>query len=673
MTGTVRFADCELHMPLHELWRSGERQQVPRRVFDLIAFLISRRPAAVSHAEIAKIVWGRAEVRSTVIAQGVLLARRAIGDNLEEPAMILSVRGVGYRFAAALRSGLAEADDTSGPSDLSAVRAAVDEAFSAVGRNDHELALFLGERAIAMAERVGANMLKARAMSTASWAALHKGTIEMAARYAFTALRLAEGEEHRGEVAHARVRAAQVLYVSGDLQGALQMLEAIRIPGDVPDTHPVALSCEMMAGRICGDLRQFDPAQRWLERAIKTALRLNPDRRGLSERLELINLRIKQGDAAAEDGHHALARQAYAEVLSLSEQMSADLDEIGDPIKRMCWLGNLGIAMTGLDRMDEAWTYAEQAKQLLEAWPHKDSPWYDTHLGELRLQWADMLHKVARHAEALEQIAPAIERADAAGRHAQVLRMANLAAKVCEAQGRLDAAVRWLKMAQSAQQKQGLERMARLASTFQASHGLDEVVQELQATRIKLTDARATIQQLQEQVERLQRQAPEESTCFMPPKAFELTLRQRHAEATLRDLPCLMVVVSVEPVRYGAGWDTAETRQALMLSAAASLQLHLGPAAGQVCRWMDNLLSCTIEGVGARRAGALCETLAGQLQRSVAGPADESGAWHFTVDLVELTEPGSLDAALQALTQGRSPVGQPSGVARLEREPSRGH
>jgi len=659
--GTVRFGDCELQIPTRELWRQRQLQPVPKRVFDLMAYLIARRPAAASHREIAQAVWGRPDVRHTAIAQAMLQARRLTGDDLDEPVHFVTVRGVGYRFAGKLKlgvvagSGAGAGTGADAGSDLAELRQAVDEARAAADRSDQDAALFLGERAIALAERMGANALKARAMATASWAALHKGTMDLAARYAYEALRLAEAEDHHAAAADARVRVAHVLFAGGDLYGALQMLEAVRIPGDVAADDPVALRCAALGTVICGDLQRFDEARVWSERAQQTSLQCQPTQRAIRERLSAVNLCLKEAEAAEAMGQPAQERESFKQALTLNEQLRVDIDEIGNDIQRMCWFGNQGIALTGLGRLDEAWPCAEQAKRLLEAWPNKGSPWYLTHLGELRLQWAVMFHKVSRHTEALEQIEPAMACAESGGRHAQAARLATLAAKVCEATRRFQAALQWMRRAQAAQHRLQLERAARLATAYRASRDHDHLHEELRATRARLTAAQAQIQQLAERVLTLERSGPVSVDGLLPAAAFELALRQRYDDAQTRDLPCLVCVLRVEPRQYSAAWDSADARQALFRLSAAVIRVQFGAVATLICAWSDGALAFTVEGIGARRAGTICKAVEQGLAESTGQDAAALGAWSFQSAVLDLCRHDGIEPALQALRRAHPP------------------
>ena len=99
-TGVVlRFGGCEVHLDAREVWRCGQRQAVRRQVFELVVALARAAPRVVPHRELALAISGRSELPRGLVARAVVEARRALGDNLHDPAILTSVRGVGYRCA----------------------------------------------------------------------------------------------------------------------------------------------------------------------------------------------------------------------------------------------------------------------------------------------------------------------------------------------------------------------------------------------------------------------------------------------------------------------------------------------------------------------------------------------------------------------------------------------
>ncbi|MGW3350787.1 response regulator transcription factor [Nonomuraea rubra] len=95
----LRVGGVELDEAAHVVRVCGEPVHVPLREFELLAYLMRNAGRVVTRHEISRQVW-----RSTVsppnntIAVHIKRLRRRIGDDEKNPALILTVRGVGYRL-----------------------------------------------------------------------------------------------------------------------------------------------------------------------------------------------------------------------------------------------------------------------------------------------------------------------------------------------------------------------------------------------------------------------------------------------------------------------------------------------------------------------------------------------------------------------------------------------
>ncbi len=101
----IRFADVLIDPRRRELHRRGELVPVQPKVFDLIVHLVIHRARAVSKDELQDAVWPGVIVTETALTRAIMKARRAIGDDSEQQAMIRTVHGRGYRFVALLHEG----------------------------------------------------------------------------------------------------------------------------------------------------------------------------------------------------------------------------------------------------------------------------------------------------------------------------------------------------------------------------------------------------------------------------------------------------------------------------------------------------------------------------------------------------------------------------------------
>jgi len=94
-----RFGVFELDADLFELRREGKAVAIQRKAFDILWCLVESR-GVVTRADLMGKVWPGVVVTSDSLAQAVMAARTAIGDDGETPTFIHTVRGRGYRFAA---------------------------------------------------------------------------------------------------------------------------------------------------------------------------------------------------------------------------------------------------------------------------------------------------------------------------------------------------------------------------------------------------------------------------------------------------------------------------------------------------------------------------------------------------------------------------------------------
>ena len=93
-----RFGDLELDDQLFELRKGREIIPIQPKAFDILSALLDRHDVVVSRAELMAKVWPGVVVTNDSLAQAIMAARAAIGDDGEEPTFIHTVRGRGYRF-----------------------------------------------------------------------------------------------------------------------------------------------------------------------------------------------------------------------------------------------------------------------------------------------------------------------------------------------------------------------------------------------------------------------------------------------------------------------------------------------------------------------------------------------------------------------------------------------
>jgi TolB-like protein/DNA-binding winged helix-turn-helix (wHTH) protein len=94
------FTDCELNLHRQELRRSSTIVHVEPQVFDLLVFLLRNRDRIVSKDEILDAVWDGRIVSEAALSSRIKAARKALGDNGTDQALIQTVHKRGFRFVA---------------------------------------------------------------------------------------------------------------------------------------------------------------------------------------------------------------------------------------------------------------------------------------------------------------------------------------------------------------------------------------------------------------------------------------------------------------------------------------------------------------------------------------------------------------------------------------------
>jgi DNA-binding winged helix-turn-helix (wHTH) protein len=94
----LRFGNCEVNALRHEVWRDGQLQPAPPKVFGLLVYLLQERHRVVQRHELLDAIWRRQDVSDSVLARTIMQARKTIGDSAGQPSCIRTVHGHGYRF-----------------------------------------------------------------------------------------------------------------------------------------------------------------------------------------------------------------------------------------------------------------------------------------------------------------------------------------------------------------------------------------------------------------------------------------------------------------------------------------------------------------------------------------------------------------------------------------------
>jgi DNA-binding winged helix-turn-helix (wHTH) protein/tetratricopeptide (TPR) repeat protein len=97
-----RFGDRVLDADRRELRAAGKVVTTQPKVFELLLYLVRNRARAVDKDELQDAIWPRSIVTETALTRAVMKARRAVGDDADQQAVIRTVHGHGYRFVASL-------------------------------------------------------------------------------------------------------------------------------------------------------------------------------------------------------------------------------------------------------------------------------------------------------------------------------------------------------------------------------------------------------------------------------------------------------------------------------------------------------------------------------------------------------------------------------------------
>lgn len=93
---SYRCGDFHLDPANRRFTRSGAEIPLEPRTLAVLVQLVSRAGTLVTRNEILDAVWGHRHVTRSALNRSIALARRAFGDDAEEPKYIQTVHGAGY-------------------------------------------------------------------------------------------------------------------------------------------------------------------------------------------------------------------------------------------------------------------------------------------------------------------------------------------------------------------------------------------------------------------------------------------------------------------------------------------------------------------------------------------------------------------------------------------------
>ncbi len=99
-TPAFRFGEFEVDVEQFQVRRAGAPVHVEPQVYDVIAHLVANRHRVVTKEELLDVVWGDRFVSESTLSTRINMARKALGDDGRQQAVIKTVFGRGFQFVA---------------------------------------------------------------------------------------------------------------------------------------------------------------------------------------------------------------------------------------------------------------------------------------------------------------------------------------------------------------------------------------------------------------------------------------------------------------------------------------------------------------------------------------------------------------------------------------------
>lgn len=630
------------------LWHRGEPQRIRRKAFDVLLLLIEQRPQTLSHERIAHEVWGRKVMPTKHVARAVMDARRHIGDDPEAPSFILSVRGIGYRFAA----DVAYADHTQEPQSDGAddaaltARADIEAAAACLRRGDFDEAGRLADRAISTADLAGAQPELTRGLALAAVVLLRVGSHDQALALATRAMRLAQRDGRSPLIADARLALAEVQLWMGSAHAALDHLLDVHRVLAVDGPSMALWRCEGMLGQTYREIGRLDEAWPWCERAEALALKLDPETRAMRERLvkvAVLHYMIEADEADDREGDliaHGL------QALALLDIVEADASSVGSiAFERVC-MSYRAITLEAMNRVAEGWAVLERLRPVLFGPDTVSTPWLEFRRKEFRQVEAGLLSRSGRHAEALEAIDTAMAEAPTlADTPMEPISVQGLAARICERAGRYQDALLWMRRQHQSVCKLHADRAQATAGIVRAQLESDRLGDDLAEARAEVERLAALNRTLQQRMVQMERHALLDEGGLVPAAALAATIDGRAALARERELPLCIGIVECE---VGAA-DNSDRATLLMRRRTKQLSATLKamfPEASAVAQWQPGVFFFLIADLGLGPSRQRCLALAQRLNAEAVPTTTPEAQPSYRAHALDITRFRDIEAAL---------------------------
>jgi DNA-binding winged helix-turn-helix (wHTH) protein len=94
----LRFGEFDLDEDRRQVLRGAEPVPLEPKAYELLSLLVTRRPKALSKAQIRDVLWPATFVSDSTLASTVADLRSALGDDARQPRFIRTLHGFGYAF-----------------------------------------------------------------------------------------------------------------------------------------------------------------------------------------------------------------------------------------------------------------------------------------------------------------------------------------------------------------------------------------------------------------------------------------------------------------------------------------------------------------------------------------------------------------------------------------------
>ena len=101
------FSDVVIDFAGRRLLRGGAEQALEPKAFAVLALLASSPGRVFGRDEILDAVWGHRHVTQSVLNRVMSLLRQALGEDAQQPRLLHTVYGIGYRFDVPATEGVA--------------------------------------------------------------------------------------------------------------------------------------------------------------------------------------------------------------------------------------------------------------------------------------------------------------------------------------------------------------------------------------------------------------------------------------------------------------------------------------------------------------------------------------------------------------------------------------